>query len=67
MPLFGHMGACIGLCFLYVQPNFPLEAEEMPYGCSGPPHLLGLRGLGQLGGRSLPPQRCPQLATNFSD
>ena len=37
----------------------------MPYGCSGPPHLLGVRGLGQPGGRSLPPQRCPQLATNF--
>jgi hypothetical protein len=22
----------------------------MPYGCSGPPHLLGVRGLGRAGG-----------------
>src|SRR5690349_14503443 len=23
MPLFGHIGACIAPCFLYVQPKFP--------------------------------------------
>ncbi len=57
-------GRCIAPCFLYVQPKFPPQSEEMPYGCSvrASPGTSWAR---PDWGRSLPPQRCPQLATNF--